>query len=316
MTKRVLVCGATGFIGRNTVERLAARDDLEVHAVRFSRPEYAVPGVIWHQADLRDAARVNALLEGMDVVVQAAATTSGAKDTATRPYIHVTDNAVMNSLLLRAAYDRKVGQFVFFSCTVMLPSSDAALGESDFDANRELHPRYFGIGWTKVYVEKTCEFFARLGVTRHTVFRHSNVYGPHDKFDLERSHVLGATITKVMTAKDGRLVVWGTGEEARDLIHVDDLVEAVERAIDRQTEPFKLYNIGSGEAVPIKELARRIVAASGRDLRIEYDTSQPTIATSLHLDCRQANAELGWQPRVPLDEGLGRTIAWWKAQHG
>jgi nucleoside-diphosphate-sugar epimerase len=316
MTKRVLVCGATGFIGRNTVERLAARDDLEVHAVRFSRPEYAAPRVTWHQADLRDHSRVSALLEGMDVVVQAAATTTGVKDVATRPYIHVTDNAVMNSLLLRAAFDRKVGQFLFFSCTVMLHSSDAPLAESDFDANLELQPRYFGIGSTKVYIEKMCEFFSRLGVTRHTVFRHSNVYGPYDKFDLERSHVFGATITKVMTAQDGRLVVWGTGAEARDLIHVDDLVDAVERAIDRQTAPFKLYNIGSGDMIPIKDLVRRIVAASGRDIRIEYDASQPTNPMSLRLDCRKADAELGWQPRIPLDEGIARTIAWWKAHHG
>src|SRR4051812_2133746 len=250
MAKRVLVCGATGFIGRNIVERLSARDDLEVHAVRFNRPEYAAPRVTWHQADLRDRDTVHALLEGMDVVVQAAATTSGSKDSVTRPYIHVTDNAVMNSLLLRAAYDCKVGHFLYFSCTTMLHSSDTPLDESDFDANREIHPRYFGTGWTKVYIEKTCEFFARLGVTRHTVFRHSNVYGPHDKYDLERSHVFGATITKAMTAKDSKVVVWGSGKEARDLTHVDDMVDAIERAIDRQTEPFKLYNIGSGEPVP------------------------------------------------------------------
>jgi GDP-L-fucose synthase len=312
MAKRVLVCGATGFIGRNTVERLAARGDLEIHAVRFTRPEYPVRGVIWHQADLREREVVHELLAGMDVVVQAAATTSGSKDSATRPYIHVTDNAVMNSLLLRAAYDCQVGQFLYFSCTTMLQSSEQPLDEAGFDANQELHPRYFGTGWTKVYIEKTCEFFARLGVTRHTVLRHSNIYGPHDKYDLERSHVFGATVTKAMTARDGKLVVWGTGEEARDLVYVDDLVDAVERAIDRQTEPFKLYNIGAGHAVAVKDLVRKIVAASGRDLRIEHDLSQPTIKTSLSLDCRKAKRELGWEPRVPLDEGIARTIAWWK----
>jgi GDP-L-fucose synthase len=219
---------------------------------------------------------------------------------------------VMNSLLLRAAYDHKVGQFVYFSCTTMLPSSEAPLDESGFDANRELHPRYFGTGWTKVYVEKTCEFFSRLGVTRHTVLRHSNIYGPHDKYDLERSHVFGATITKAMTAQDGKLVVWGTGEEARDLLHVDDLVDAVERAVDRQTDPFKLYNIGAGHAVSVNDLVRKIVAASGRALRIEHDAAQPVIATSLSLDCGKAKRELGWEPLVPLDEGIARTIAWWR----
>jgi len=148
--RKVLICGATGFIGRNTVERLARRADIEVHALRSSRPEYATPGVIWHRADLRDAGAVSRLLAGIDVVVQAAATTSGAKDIVTRPYIHVTDNAVMNSLLLRAAYDHKVGHFLFFSCAVMLQSADKPWDETGFDANREIHARYFGIGWTKV----------------------------------------------------------------------------------------------------------------------------------------------------------------------
>jgi nucleoside-diphosphate-sugar epimerase len=314
--KKVLVCGATGFIGRNIVTTFANRPDFEVHAVRFNRPAFPTPGVTWHQADLRDVDAVNRLVAGMDVIVQAAATTSGAKDIVTKPYIHVTDNAVMNSLLLRAAYDHKIGHFLFFSCTVMLQSSDQPWDESGFDANRGIHPRYFGVGWTKVYVEKMCEFFAGLGVTRHTVFRHSNMYGPHDKYDLERSHVFGATITKTLTAKDGKLVVWGTGEEARDLLYVDDLVDAVERAIDRQRDPYKLYNVGAGHAVSIKQLVHKIVGASGRDLTIEHDLSQPTIKTSLSVDCSKAREELGWEPRVPLDEGIKRTIAWWRANIG
>ena len=74
---RVLICGATGFIGRNLVETLRRRDDLEVHGVRFTRPEYDAPGVAWHQADLRDPNQVNRLTRRMDIVIQAAATTSG-----------------------------------------------------------------------------------------------------------------------------------------------------------------------------------------------------------------------------------------------
>ena len=182
-----------------------------MHAVRFTRPEYACKGVTWHKADLRDPEAVNGLLEGVDIIVQAAATTSGAKDIVTRPFIHVTDNAVMNSYLFRSAFERKVKHVVFFSCTVMYPSSEKALKESDFDANTPLHPRYFGVGNTKIYIEKMCEFFSRIGETKFTAIRHSNIYGAHDKFDLERSHVFGATVTKVMTAKD-KVTVWGTGE--------------------------------------------------------------------------------------------------------
>jgi GDP-L-fucose synthase len=313
--RKVLICGATGFIGRNLTEALCRRDDLEIHAVRFSRPAYDCPRVTWHQADLRAPHDVARVVLGMDIIIQAAAITSGSRDIVERPYIHVTDNAVMNSLLLRQAFDSRVQHFVFFSCVVMLPSNLSSLNETDWDANAPLHPRYFASGWTKVYIEKMCEFFAGLGATRHTVIRHSNIFGPHDKFDLDRSHVFGATVTKVMTAKDGRIVVWGKGEEARDLLYVDDLVDFVIRAIDRQSAPFALYNCGSGEAIKVKDVVRAIVAASGRSLANEHDLSKPSIETSLRLDCRKAERELGWRPSTPFGKGVGRTIAWWKENY-
>jgi nucleoside-diphosphate-sugar epimerase len=309
------VCGATGFIGRNIAEALARRDDLEVHAVRFTRSSYDTPGLVWHQADLRRDEEVRRLVEGMDVIVQAAATTSGAADIVTRPYIHVTDNAVMNSLLLRAAFDFKVRNFIFFSCTVMYPSSEELLSEADWNAGIPIHPRYFGVGSTKVYIEQMCEFFSRLGVTRHTAIRHSNIYGPYDKFDLRRSHVFGATVTKVLTAKDS-ITVWGSGEEARDLLHVDDLVRLVELAMDRQETAYELVNAGIGRAVAVKDLVRMIVDASGRELRIEHDLTKPSIKTSLALDCGLAEALYGWRPEVGLEEGIRRTIDWWRSAFG
>lgn len=310
--KRVLVCGATGFIGRNVTEALAPREGLDVHAVRFTSSAYDCANVTWRQADLRLESDVARLVDGIDVVIQAAATTSGAKDIVTRPFIHVTDNAVMNSLLFRAAHEKKVGHIIFFSCTVMYPSSDRPLGEADFNANAPLHPRYFGVGWTKIYVEKMCEFYASLGVTRYTAIRHSNIYGPHDKFDLERSHVFGATVTKVMTADDGKITVWGSGEEERDLLYVDDLVDFVTAAMDRQDASFGLYNCGAGKSVAIKDLVAKIVDGSGQRLRIEHDLSQPTIKTTLSVDCGKAKEELGWEPRILLEDGIARTIAWWR----
>lgn len=312
---RVLVCGATGFIGRNIAEALARRADLEVHAVRFNRPAYEVPNLVWHQADLRQDGDVRRLVDGMDVIVQAAATTSGAADIVTRPYIHVTDNAVMNSLLLRAAFDFKVRHFIFFSCTVMYPSSETLLAETDWNPGIPIHPRYFGVGSTKVYVEQMCEFFSRLGVTRHTAIRHSNIYGPYDKFDLQRSHVFGATVTKVMTAADS-VTVWGSGEEARDLLHVDDLVRFVEAAMERQESPYELVNVGIGGAVAVKDLVGMIVAASGKDLRIEHDLTKPSIKTSLALDCSKAERLFGWRPQVGLEEGIRHTIDWWRNTYG
>ena len=305
--QRVVVCGATGFIGRNIIEMLAADGRYEVIGVYHQRPLYELRGVEWIKADLTDPEDVNRSVSGADVVIQTAATTSGSKYVVERPYIHPTDNPVMNSLLLRPAFGNPV-PLLFFTC-VHVPPSDTPRRRTT--STPTAGARAAAAAGPTLYREDV-RVLRRSGRTRHTVVRHSNIYGPHDKFDLERSHVFGATVTKVMTARDGKITVWGAGEEARDLLYVGDLVDFVQRAVERQTAPFALYNVGSGEAVPVKSLVRRIVAASGRALAIEHDLSKPTIPTRLCLDCRKAERELGWKSRTTLDDGIARTVAWWR----
>lgn len=311
--KNVLVCGASGFIGRNMAQRLAAAGKCRLFGAHFRRSAPPIPGMTPLRVDLTRAEDVRRALEGMDVVIQAAATTSGAGDILSSPAMHVTDNAVMNSLLFRAAHDLGVGHVVFFSCTIMYPSTETLLKEGDFDAARPMQPQYFGAGWTKVYLEKMCEFFAGLGRTRFTCLRHSNIYGPHDKYDLSHSHMFGATMTKVLTAKDGRIVMWGPGTERRDLLYVQDLVDCVELALECQTSPFELLNVGSGRAVAVKDVAAMIIAQAGLEISIEHDLSRPHIPTALALDCSLAAERLGWRPRTSLEEGIGLTLDWYRA---
>ena len=310
---KVLICGATGFIGRNLAEHFAKRDDLQVYGVHFKRPALDNPSIIPLQADLTRADEVDRVVAGMDVIIQAAASTSGARDIIQRPYIHVTDNAIMNSLLLRAAYEHAAKQFIYFSCSVMYPSAELPLLESDFDPSVGLHPRYFGVGWTKVYGEKMCEFYGGLGRTKHTIIRQSNIFGPHDKYDLERSHVFGATMTKVMQSQGEPITVWGNGTEARDLLYVDDLVNFVELAMDRQQSLCELVNVGSGEAVSVRDLVEMIIATSGKALDIKFDLTKPNIDTHLCLDTSRARDIFGWEPRTSLSDAIRRTMDWYKA---
>lgn len=311
--KKVLVCGATGFIGRNVCQALADDVDYEVYGTYSNSLPWENPQVTFIQADLTRAEDVDQAVRGMDIIIQAAATTSGAKDIVSRPYYHVTDNAVMNSLILRSAYEHNVSHVLFFSCTVMYQSSDVPVKESDFDASLEMEDKYFGVGWTKVYIEKMCEFYSQISDTKFTVVRHSNIYGPHDKFDLERSHVFGATMTKVMTAQNGdRIIVWGQGKPQRDLLYVSDLVDFVRLALTDQSSNFELYNVGLGQSISVCDLIDKIVSASGRNLEVEYDSSKPDIATKLCLDISKVNESLGWKPKVSLDEGIGKTIEWYQ----
>lgn len=309
---KLLITGASGFIGRNMLEYFAPRSEFEVYGTYHASESPDVKGATLIQADLTNKADIDRVVAGQDIIIQAAATTSGAKDILSKPYYHVTDNAVMNSLIFRSAYEHGAKRVVFFSCSVMYQPSDVAVKEKDFDANHEIFRSYFGVGWTKVYIEKMCEFYSRISKTQYTVIRHSNIYGPHDKYDLERSHVFGATMTKVMTAQNGIITVWGDGTEERDLLYVSDLVDFVHRAVEAQQLSFELFNVGYGQSIPIRDLVAKIIEHSGRELRVEYDTSKPTIKTKLFLDCAKAKEVLGWQPRISLDEGIKSTLEWYR----
>ena len=178
---KVLVCGATGFIGRNIAEYLSKRKEFEVHGTYFNSPPYKHEQIELMRADLTDRLDVERVIKDKDIIIQMAANTSGAGKTTTTPHIHVTDNAVMNSLLLSAAFDNKVKHFIFPSSGTVYPSSDTPIKET---GRIDINPVYYGSAHTKLYIEKMCEFFSSQGRTKHTVLRQSNVYGPHYKFYL------------------------------------------------------------------------------------------------------------------------------------
>jgi len=318
--KKVLVCGATGFMGRNIAEFFENLEGYEVYATGLKRKLENWNSNRFYQVDLTNRQEVKALFESnkFDVVIQAAATTSGSKDIVEKPYLHVTDNAVMNSLILQACYDTDVEHFLFLSCGVMYNPDRSPVTEEDFYLDEGIFDKYFGVGWTKVYVEKMCDFFSKLGKTKHTVIRHSNTYGPYDKYDLEKSHMFGATITKVMLAEDnGDIVVWGDGlATERDLLYVDDVVDFIQKAIEKQNEQYRLYNVGYGKSFSVKQIVDKIIAASGKNIKIIHDLSKPTIKTKLALNSDKALKELGWKPNTTLEDGIEKTIQWYKNNIG
>ncbi|MAE82862.1 MAG: hypothetical protein CMB80_09020 [Flammeovirgaceae bacterium] len=316
--KNILICGASGFMGKNIANYFLKSNMYNVYGVGNSRvPDNVEKYKFFFNIDLTTQQGIDAVFAGeikYDIVVQAAANTSGSKDILARPYLHVTDNAVMNSLILRACYDYNVDHFLFLSCGVMYNPGKAPVTEDDFSADEKMPDVYFGVGWTKIYVEKMCEFYSRLGRTKHTAIRHSNTYGPYDKYDLEKSHMFGATITKVMTATDGdEIVVWGNGSTERDLLYVDDVVNFIELAIKKQKSKYELVNVGYGNSFSVSEIVNKIIKHSGKNLKISYDLSQPSINTKLALSSKKAKKLFGWFPKINLDDGIKRTIEWYNS---
>jgi nucleoside-diphosphate-sugar epimerase len=107
-------------------------------------------------------------------------------------------------------------------------------------------------------------------------------------------------------------VIWGTGKERRDLLYIDDLIYFVDQSIKHQENLYEVFNCGSGQSLSVEELVHKIVVASGRDLKVEHDLTMPSIDISLSLDCNKAKNELGWKPKIELDEGIERTLKWYR----
>jgi nucleoside-diphosphate-sugar epimerase len=314
MKETMLICGADGFIGKTALEYF--KDRYNVTAVLFNKdvsPRGTTEGVEYVSADLRVESEVIDLFEmkRYDIVLQLAATTTGAKDVVERPYVHVTDNSVMNSWIFREAMRTKVGHLLFPSCTVMYQPKSHPQSESDWSPLDEIYPAYFGVGNMKVFCEKMCDFYSRIGETKFTAFRHSNVYGPRDKFDLDKCHVVPAFVNKVINA-DKVLEIWGKGNASRDIIYIDDLVDFIDKCIQNQESKYELYNCGAGKAYPILELAKTIMNLNDKELEFKFDLTKPDIPTTVILNCDKAKDELGWEPTTSVIEGLRRTSDWYK----
>jgi GDP-L-fucose synthase len=145
-----------------------------------------------------------------------------------------------------------------------------------------------------------------------------NLYGPGDNFDLASSHVIPALIRKFVEAKESgahQVVVWGTGEASREFLYVDDCARAIVLAAQRYDDPEPM-NIGSGTEITILDLANKIKKLVGYDGPIAWDPTRPDGQPRRRLECSRARDRLGFSAEIDLDEGLRRTLEWYRASHG
>ena len=307
--KRVLVCGASGFIGRNIFERLLSDERLSVFGIYlkhcFSDSERLL------RVDLTDYQETLRITKEFDCIVHAAAITAGFLAVRQNPAAYLAPNDLMNINLISAAHVNNVRQFIFLSSTAIYPPyTGRPVTEDDFDV-KLICPQYETVAWTKVFGEKRCLHYAGLGNTKYTVLRPANIYGPYDKFS-ERGHAFPSFIAKVAEASDGDAInVTGDGSAERDLLSVKDLVNAIKCVIKYQENPFERLNVGSGSTVSIKNLVAKIIEISGKKLSVKLNPGQLSIDTKVQLDSSLIHKQYGWQPTVSLEEGICGTMDWY-----
>ena len=273
--KKILVCGGSGFIGLNVVKFFKNRNYSVVATYKTKKPKNTY-NATWVKADFTSTKNMKKVMRNSNIIIQCAGITSGAKNMVSKPFMFMGDNVIMNSLLIREAIQNKIQHFVFLSCTVMYHHSNSRLKENDYDPQKKLNNVYEGMALTKVYIENICKFYAKRSNTKFSVLRHTNMYGPHDKFENINSHFMASAITKSRYASK-KLILWGSGIEKRDFLYIEDLCSAIKNVIDKQKIKFDLVNISYGKAFSIKNIVGKIRKITRKNYNIFLINKNPVL---------------------------------------
>ncbi len=309
---KVLVTGGAGFVGANLIKRLLQVGARVTATIHERGPVIDDPRIRYVRGDLRLAPDCTRAVEGADYVFMCAANTSGAAVMTKTPLVHLTPNVLMNLQMLEAAYTAGVNKFLFISSNTVYPVTDYAVKETD--VTNEFFDKYFIVAWMKRFTELACEMYAKkiAKPMKTVVVRPANIYGELDDFDWETSHVIPALIRKVVE-RHNPLEVWGDGNDLKEFIYVGDFVDGMLLAMEK-LENFEPINIAAGKPVTVREVLGILLRIDNyRDAQLVFDTSKPTMIQKRLIDPSLASERLGFRARTSIEEGLVRTVAWYRS---
>lgn len=304
--RRVLVTGGAGFLGSHIVEVLRARNVADI----------VVPRSKDFDLTRRDACERLVAESRPDLVIHAAARVGGIGANRRHPGTFFRDNALMGIDLIEAcrpAAERgELKKFVCLGTVCAYPKhTPVPFREDDlWNGYPEETNAPYGVAKKALLVmlQSYRQEFGFPGIFLLPV----NLYGPRDHFDLENSHVVPAMIRKFVEAKERgepEVVLWGDGSPTREFLYVEDAARGIVAAAERY-EGIAPVNLGSGNEIAMKDLARLVAAEAGFAGRVVWDTEKPNGQPRRRLDVSRARDFFGWSATTPFSQGLSATTAW------
>jgi GDP-L-fucose synthase len=299
----VFVAGHRGLVGSALLRHLVAAGYSRV--IVRTRAEL----------DLRDQPAVERFFDAQrpQYVLLAAATVGGISANDSYPADFIRDNLQIQTNVIDAAYRHGARKLLFLGSSCVYPKLAPQPMPEDCLLTGPLEPTNEWYAVAKIAGLKMCQAYRRQYGFDAIGVMPTNLYGPGDNFDLQRSHVLPALIRKFHEARSqgaSEVVVWGTGTPRREFLHVDDLADACVFLM-RNYSGEQLLNIGWGEDLSIAELAGLVREAVGFTGELRFDTSKPDGTPRKLLDVGRLRA-LGWRPRIQLREGIAATYEWFR----
>jgi len=300
------VAGHRGLVGSALVRAL--------HAAGYPAPIVRLR----QELDLLDQRAVRAFFAETrpEVVFVAAARVGGIQANNTERWDFIHQNLVIETNVLGSALETGVERLVFFGSSCIYPRLSPQPIREDYLLTGPLEETNEPYAIAKIAGVKMVEAaVAEHGVDWVSVMP-TNLYGPNDNFNLETSHVLPALIRKFHEAKEAResgrdepVVLWGTGTARREFLHVDDAARAAIQLMESRATG--LFNVGSGEDLPVSELARLVSSVVGYDGPVRWDSSRPDGTPRKLLDSSRIRAT-GWAPRIALEDGIRSVYEWYR----
>src|SRR2546423_3826954 len=299
---KIFVAGHTGLVGHAVVVHLL--NEGFNNLVTRTRSELDLTDETAAQNFFRN--------ERPNVVVFAAAKVGGIKANTDYPVEFLLDNLTIQNNVIRAAHDHGSRKLLFLASSCIYPRQapqpipETALLTGPLESTNEAY------AIAKIAGIKLCQAYAREYGQNFVSALPANLYGPNDNFDLESSHVLAGILRRTHDAKVGgapELVLWGTGNDKREFLHVEDLASAIVFLLRNYDSP-EIINVGAGEDLTIRELAEMICDIVGFDGEIKWDQTKPDGISQKLLDVSKINA-LGWRATIPLRQGIEQTYRWY-----
>ncbi len=314
--KKILVAGGAGLIGSHIARTLVNKGALVTVADNLSSGsrknfEDFKSKIEFVSADLRKEANCVKLSEGKDYVFQLAANMGGIGYITAVGADIMRDNILINVNMVQSSFENKIKGYFYSSSACVYPeyrqkdSAVTPLKESDAIP---ADPDQF-YGWEKLATEKLCEAYQKDYGMNIRMARFHNVYGEvFTAFDKDKGKAPCHIIMKVLRYPEQEFVLWGDGKQTRSFLYIDDCVEGVLKLMD--SNYVKPVNIGSDRLVTIDELAQIIIKISGKRIEVKHDLSKPQGVRGRNADITLVKKEVGWEPKVSLEEGLKRTYEW------
>jgi len=298
----IVVAGATGLAGSAIVRA-------------FEKVGKEVVGINRSVVDLLDLPATKKFLKDVapSMVIDAAARVGGIGANNAFPVEFLTDNIRIQSNLMDAAHDAKVGRFIFLGSSCIYPRDCAQPIKEEYLMTGPLETTNSAYAIAKIAGIELINSYRKEYGHKWISLMPTNLYGPNDNFELQGSHVLPAFIRRFVEATERNApteTLWGTGAPKREFLHVDDLANAVLIASEKYDSSMHL-NIGSGEDLSIKELAELVADIAGYKGEIKWDSSKPDGTPRKVLDVTKAQS-LGWTPAISLRDGIASAMNWYK----